>query len=263
MDYVNTGGINVILSPGRYNAAFFEHSYLAEKTGAVLTTGREIVCENDRLYYIDYLGRKQRVGAVYRRISDEYLDPMTFYGESVIGIPHIFEAYKKGSVALLNAPGNGVADDKGIYYFVPKMIKYYLGEDAVLMNAPTYLHQSFVYDSAATQIHETAENALALGRGVCQDYTHIMLSLLREEGIPARYVVGMMIGEGASHAWVEALCNGCWYGFDPTNNKLVNDEYIRVSCGRDSSDCSVIRGKFYGYVTQRQTETVTVEEKEG
>lgn len=139
MDYVNTGGINVILSPGRYNAAFFEHSYLAEMTGAVLTTGKDIVCENDNLYYIDYNGKKQRVGAVYRRISDEYLDPMTFNEESVIGIPHIFEAYKKGNVALLNAPGNGIADDKGIYYFVPKMIKYYLGEDAVLMNAPTYL----------------------------------------------------------------------------------------------------------------------------
>ncbi|MBR2177113.1 MAG: circularly permuted type 2 ATP-grasp protein [Clostridia bacterium] len=139
MDNVNTGGINVILSPGRYNAAFFEHSYLAEQTGAVLTTGKDIVCEGDNLYYIDYNGRKQRVGAVYRRISDEYLDPMTFYEESVIGIPHIFEAYRKGNVALLNAPGNGVADDKGIYYFVPKMIKYYLGEDAILMNAPTYL----------------------------------------------------------------------------------------------------------------------------
>ena len=139
MDHVNTGGINVILSPGRYNAAFFEHSYLAEKTGAVLTTGKDIVCENDKLYYIDYNGKKQRVGAVYRRISDEYLDPMTFYEESVIGIPHIFEAYRKGNVAILNAPGNGVADDKGIYYFVPKMIAYYLGEDALLMNAPTYL----------------------------------------------------------------------------------------------------------------------------
>ena len=139
MDYVNTGGINVILSPGRYNAAFFEHSYLAETTGAVLTTGKDIVCENDNLYYMDYNGKKQRVGAVYRRISDEYLDPMTFCEESVIGIPHIFEAYKKGNVALLNAPGNGVADDKGIYYFVPKMIKYYLGEEATLMNAPTYL----------------------------------------------------------------------------------------------------------------------------
>ena len=139
MDYVNTGGINVILSPGRYNAAFFEHSYLAETTGAVLTTGKDIVCENDNLYYMDYNGKKQRVGAVYRRISDEYLDPMTFCEESVIGIPHIFEAYKKGNVALLNAPGNGVADDKGIYYFVPKMIKYYLGEEATLMNVPTYL----------------------------------------------------------------------------------------------------------------------------
>ncbi len=139
MDHVNTGGINVILSPGRYNAAFFEHSYLAEKTGAILTTGKDIVCENDNLYYIDYNGRKQRVGAVYRRISDEYLDPMTFYKESVIGIPHIFEAYRKGNVALINAPGNGVADDKGIYYFVPKMIRYYLSQDAILMNAPTYL----------------------------------------------------------------------------------------------------------------------------
>ena len=139
MDNVNTGGINVILSPGRYNAAFFEHSYLAERTGAVLTTGSDLVCENDNLYYVDYEGRKRRVGAVYRRISDEYLDPMTFYEESVIGIPHVFEAYKKGNVALLNAPGNGVADDKGIYYFVPKMIRYYLGEEAILQNAPTYL----------------------------------------------------------------------------------------------------------------------------
>ena len=139
MDNVNTGGINVILSPGRYNAAFFEHSYLAERTGAVLTTGSDLVCENDNLYYVDYEGRKRRVGAVYRRISDEYLDPMTFCEESVIGIPHVFEAYKKGNVALLNAPGNGVADDKGIYYFVPKMIRYYLGEEAILQNAPTYL----------------------------------------------------------------------------------------------------------------------------
>lgn len=139
MDNVNTGGINVILSPGRYNAAFFEHSYLAERTGAVLTTGSDLVCENDNLYYVDYEGRKRRVGAVYRRISDEYLDPMTFYEDSVIGIPHVFEAYKKGNVALLNAPGNGVADDKGIYYFVPKMIRYYLGEEAILQNAPTYL----------------------------------------------------------------------------------------------------------------------------
>lgn len=137
MNYVNKGGINVILTPGRYNAAFFEHSYLAEQTGAVLCTGSDLVVENDNLYHLGYNGKKQRVGAVYRRISDEYLDPMTFQEDSLIGIPHIFTAYKKGNVALLNAPGNGIADDKGIYYFVPKMIKYYLGEDCLTNNAPT------------------------------------------------------------------------------------------------------------------------------
>lgn len=139
MDNVNTGGINVIVTPGRYNAAFFEHSYFAEKTGAVLTTGSDLVVENDNLYYVDFNGKKQRVGAVYRRISDEYLDPMTFNEDSVIGVPHIFSAYKKGNVAIINAPGNGIGDDKGIYYFVPKMIKYYLGEEPILHNAPTYL----------------------------------------------------------------------------------------------------------------------------
>ena len=139
MDEVNTGGINVILTPGRYNAAYFEHSYLAEQTGAHLVNGSELTVENDQLFFVDYSGKKERVGAVYRRISDEYLDPMNFNPESVIGIPHIFDVYRKGNVALLNAPGNGIADDKGIYYFVPKMIRYYLNQEPILHNAPTYL----------------------------------------------------------------------------------------------------------------------------
>ncbi len=139
MDHVNTGGHTVILTPGRYNAAYFEHSYLAEKTGAHLVSGSELQVENGSLFFVDYSGRKERVGAVYRRISDDYLDPMNFLPESVIGIPHIFDIYRKGNVALLNAPGNGVADDKGIYYFVPKMIRYYLDEEPLLQNAPTYL----------------------------------------------------------------------------------------------------------------------------
>lgn len=139
MDYVNPGGHSVILTPGRYNAAYFEHSYFAEQTGAHLVTGQELMVEHDCLYYITSEGKKERIGAVYRRISDEYLDPMAFNPESLIGIPHIFEVYRKGNVALINAPGNGVADDKGIYYFVPKMIRYYLNEDPILQNAPTYL----------------------------------------------------------------------------------------------------------------------------
>ena len=139
MDNVNVGGINVVLTPGRYNAAYFEHSYFAEKTGAILVSSNNLRVENDKLYYVTYGGKLERVGAVYRRISDEYLDPMNFNPESVIGIPHIYDVFKKGNVALLNAPGNGVADDKGIYYFVPKMVKYYLGEEPILQNAPTYL----------------------------------------------------------------------------------------------------------------------------
>ncbi|MCI2100193.1 MAG: circularly permuted type 2 ATP-grasp protein [Acidaminococcus sp.] len=139
MDYVSCGGMSVVLTPGRYNAAYFEHSYLAEKMDANLVTGEDLVVENNIVYYKNYDGRKDRVGAIYRRISDEYLDPMNFCSESLIGVPHLYDAFRAGNVAVLNAVGNGVADDKGIYYFVPRMIKYYLGEEPILNNAPTYL----------------------------------------------------------------------------------------------------------------------------
>ena len=139
LDDVNCGGINVILTPGRYNSAFFEHSYLAEKTGAVFAMPQDLFVEGNVLYYSEYSGKRQRVGTVYRRISDEYLDPMTFLPESLLGVPHILDAYRAGNVAIVNAPGNGIADDKGIYYFVPDMIRYYLQEEPILKNAPTYL----------------------------------------------------------------------------------------------------------------------------
>ncbi|OLR58394.1 UDP-N-acetylmuramate dehydrogenase [Anaerostipes sp. 494a] len=139
MDDVNTGGVNVVFTPGRYNAAFFEHSLLAEKTGSVLAFPNDLEVHGDYLYYKTYSGVKQKVGAIYRRISDDFLDPMTFREDSLIGIPHIMDVYRKGNVALINAPGNGIADDKGIYYFVPKMIEYYLKETPILHNAPTYL----------------------------------------------------------------------------------------------------------------------------
>lgn len=200
MDNVNTGGINVILSPGRYNAAFFEHSYLAERTGAVLTTGSDLVCENDNLYYVDYEGRKRRVGAVYRRISDEYLDPMTFYEDSVIGIPHVFEAYRKGNVALLNAPGNGVADDKGIYYFVPKMIRYYLDEEAILQNAPTYLpyyEQDMKYtldnfdNLVIKDVAEAGGYGVVFGNSLTKEQKADFITLLKNE--PRRFIAQEVI----------------------------------------------------------------------
>lgn len=149
--WVNTGGIPVIMTPGRYNAAYFEHSYLAERTGSELATCSELFVEDNYLYYRDYREKKQKVGVIYRRISDEYLDPMTFLPESLIGIPNIMDVYRSGHVAIVNAPGNGIGDDKGIYYFVPKMIRYYLDQEPVLKNAPTYLpffeaDQNYVLD---------------------------------------------------------------------------------------------------------------------
>ena len=138
LDNVNCGGINVVFTPGRFNAAYFEHSYLAEQTGSVLAESDDLYVKDERLYYRGYGGDKL-VGAMYRRISDEYLDPTCFLPESVIGVPNVMSAYRAGNVAILNAPGNGVGDDKGIYYFVPKMVEYYLGEEPILHNAPTYL----------------------------------------------------------------------------------------------------------------------------
>ena len=139
MGFCSCGGIPVILTPGRYNAAFFEHSYLAELTGAALAQPSDLVVDNNQLFFVDYAGEKHKVGVVYRRISDEYLDPFCFNPDSVIGVPNLISAYRAGNVAIVNAPGNGVADDKGIYYFVPAMVSYYLGEEPLLQNAPTYL----------------------------------------------------------------------------------------------------------------------------
>jgi uncharacterized circularly permuted ATP-grasp superfamily protein len=139
MDYVSCGGINVVLTPGRFNSAYYEHAYLAKKIGAQLVRNDELIVKNKILYFKNYDGKLIKVGAVYRRLDDEFLDPKFFNPESLIGVSGIMEAYLAGNVAIMNAPGNGVADDKGIYYFVPEMIKYYLGEEPILNNAPTYL----------------------------------------------------------------------------------------------------------------------------
>ena len=139
MDSVASEGISVIMTPGRYNSAFFEHSYLAEMTGCPLVMHSDLFVQDNRLYLKGAGGSPVKVGAIYRRIADEYLDPLSFRPDSLIGVPGIMSAYRSGNVAIVNAPGNGVADDKGTYAFVPKMIKYYLNEEPILKNAPTYV----------------------------------------------------------------------------------------------------------------------------
>lgn len=122
------------------------------------------------------------------------------------------------------------------------------------------LYQDFSYVSGSTDIHTTAGEAWKNGKGVCQDYAHIMIALCRENQIPARYVNGMMIGEGYTHAWVEIYTGEGWYGLDPTNDLHVDDCYIKLAHGRDYGDCVVDKGLFRGLVSQTQEIYVNVEE---
>jgi uncharacterized circularly permuted ATP-grasp superfamily protein len=128
----------VVLTPGIYNSAYFEHSYLARQMGCELVEGRDLAVDSDDCVYMQTLHGWTRVDVIYRRIDDEFLDQDVFRKDSALGVPGIMRAWKKGNVALANAPGAGVADDKLVYTYVPDMIKYYLGEDAILPNVPSY-----------------------------------------------------------------------------------------------------------------------------
>jgi len=120
------------------------------------------------------------------------------------------------------------------------------------------IHRDFHYEQNITAINTSAEDAWQLRRGVCQDYAHILIALCHLAGIPARYVTGMMVGEGHSHAWVEILDHGYWYALDPTNNCIAADTYIKIGHGRDARDCMINRGIIKGGGSQQQTVTVCV-----
>lgn len=129
----------VVLTPGVYNSAYFEHTYLAQQMGAELVEGSDLVIGDDDCVYMRTIKGLTRVDVIYRRIDDLFLDPETFRPDSLIGAAGLMRAWKKGNVALANAPGAGVADDKVVYAYVPQMIKYYLDQDALLPNVPTYI----------------------------------------------------------------------------------------------------------------------------
>ena len=128
----------VVLTPGIFNSAYFEHSYLAQQMGCELVEGRDLVVNDDDCVYMRTVDGLQRVDVIYRRIDDLFLDPEAFNPDSMLGVPGLMRAWKKGNVALANAPGAGVADDKVVYAFVPEIIKYYLNEEQLLPNVPTY-----------------------------------------------------------------------------------------------------------------------------
>ena len=127
----------VLLTPGQFNSAYYEHTFLADEMGVELVEGADLVVEDGRVFMRTTQGLK-RVDVIYRRIDDDFLDPLAFRKDSVLGAPGLMAAYREGGVTLANAPGAGIADDKAIYRYVPEMIRFYLGEEPILKNVPTY-----------------------------------------------------------------------------------------------------------------------------
>jgi len=128
----------VVLTPGIYNSAYFEHAYLAQQMGAELVEGRDLYVDEHDVVYMRTVEGPARVDVIYRRIDDMFIDPEVFDPNSMLGVPGLIRAWKAGNVALANAPGAGVADDKVVYAYVPEIIRYYLGEEPLLPNVPTY-----------------------------------------------------------------------------------------------------------------------------
>jgi uncharacterized circularly permuted ATP-grasp superfamily protein len=166
----------VLLTPGIYNSAYFEHTTLARLMGIELVEGRDLVVDNARVYMKTTAGLKQ-VDVIYRRVDDDYIDPLVFNPNSFLGVSGLYYAYRKGNVAIVNAPGNGVADDKAIYPYVPLMIKYYLNEDPILKTVPTYAmedpeHFELVFKQVEKMVikktNESGGYGMLMGRGAAE-----------------------------------------------------------------------------------------------
>jgi uncharacterized circularly permuted ATP-grasp superfamily protein len=156
-----------VLTPGVYNSAYFEHSFLAQQMGVELVEGRDLVA-SDGFVWMRTTKGFERVDVIYRRVDDDFLDPKVFRPDSMLGVPGLMEVYAAGRVALANAPGTGVADDKVVYAYVPKIVKYYLGEDIVLPNVPTYVcadesDRKYVLENLASLVVKAANESGGYG----------------------------------------------------------------------------------------------------
>ena len=167
----------VLLTPGPYNETYFEHAYLARYLGLSLVEGSDLLVRNERLY-LKTLQGLEPVHGLLKRLDDEYLDPLMFKPNSALGVPGIMGAYRKGNVALVNAVGNGVADDKAVYAYVPDMIKYYLNEEPILPNIPTYQMSD---KDAREFVFENIKNMVVKRTNQSGGYGMVMGNIIEEE----------------------------------------------------------------------------------
>ncbi|MCM1155470.1 MAG: transglutaminase family protein [Roseburia sp.] len=219
----------------------------------------EIMPEDKHTLGVDSFGNRLITGRV-----DADHDSFVFHiqGEVQTGLCGYEEAAGEEKTALykypskLTTPGTGLKAYYESLVFTEGMSDY---EKAVFMMHRLY--NDFIYEKGVTGVETTAEETWNIGKGVCQDYAHILIALCRLAGIPARYITGMMVGEGYSHAWIEILSEGKWYALDPTNDLIVEDEHIKIGSGRDAADCMINRGIMKGGGRQDMTVTVKVTEK--
>ena len=188
-----------VLTPGIYNSAYFEHSFLARQMGVELVEGSDLLVKDDNVFMKTTKGL-QKVDVIYRRLDDSYLDPLVFNKDSLLGVPGLLNAYKKGNVALVNAPGAGIADDKAIYSFVPEIIKYYLGEEAIIPNVPTYLcykekDLSYVLENIKDLVVKTVDGAGGYGMLIGPKSTGAEINEFREKvkATPRKYIAQPVI----------------------------------------------------------------------
>ena len=204
----------VLLTPGIHNAAYFEHSFLARSMGIEIVTGADLLVQNDRVFMKTTKGLKP-VHVIYRRIDDDFLDPSVFRPDSLLGVPGLVEAYRKGNVSLANSIGTGVADDKVVYYYVPAMIKFYLGEEPVLPNVETFLSavdsdRKYILNNLAKLVVKSANESGGYGMLIGPQATTGEIARFRQmiEADPRNFVAQPVISLSRSPAW----CGGSMQG---------------------------------------------------
>ncbi|MEW9671094.1 circularly permuted type 2 ATP-grasp protein [Ammoniphilus sp. 3BR4] len=207
----------VLLTPGVHNAAYYDHTFLAQEMGIELVEGRDLIVIDQKVYLKGIQGLRQ-VDVIYRRIDDEFLDPLAFRPDSLLGVPGLMNAYRAGQVALANAPGTGVADDKAVYAYVPKMIRYYLNEAPILKNVPTYM------------LSKPEEREYVLAR--------LAEMVVKERSLSGGY--GMLIGPTASEQERQAFAEKIVRHPD----RYIAQPTIKLSCspslaGREVAPCHI------------------------
>ena len=216
--YVAPGGKSdptvAVLTPGIYNSAYFEHSFLARAMGIEIVTGADLVVRDKRVFMKTTKGLKQ-VDVIYRRIDDDFLDPEVFRPDSVLGVPGIFEAYRAGNVTLANAVGTGVADDKATYYYVPKMIDFYLKEDPILPNVETYLSsdesdRKFILENLGKLVVKSANESGGYGMLVGPHASRGEIEKFREAILadPRSYIAQPTISLSRSPSYCDGVIEG-------------------------------------------------------